>query len=221
MTATNPKLAVFIDCENASAKLLANVFMQKATIANASIKRAYGKAASLQSWQKFLAEHSFQPQLTPPSAIMKDNAADFTMVIDCMHLLHAHPFDEAWLVTCDADFVQLAMHIRTHGVHVTCVGEQKKMPDSLRNACNNFVPYAAKTSAVSAPSKPAPPVAVVKQVVEIFKSLDKPEGVGLSVLGKTLNDRLGKDYKKGYGGLAGFLEKTGLFSIKEKIARLK
>lgn len=143
MSGTNSKLAVFIDCENADPNLAPAFFAHWSHLAKAIIKRGYGDVARLQGWSEVLKEHCYQPILTPHSP-KPANATDFALVIDCLELLHTRRFDEAWLVTSDADFAQLAVHLRTYGVQVIGVGETKTLV-AFRKACNKFLDYRVKS----------------------------------------------------------------------------
>ena len=155
MAANNPRRAIFIDCENADPNLARAFFLKHPHLANANIKRAYGDCARLQGWLEVLKEHLFQPILTPPSA-KRANATDFAIVIDCLDLLHARGLNEAWLVTSDADFTQLAMHLRSHDVKVIGVGDERTLV-TFRTACSRFVDYKPKPIQPSAVSKPKVP----------------------------------------------------------------
>ena len=68
MAATNPKLAVFIDCENLSVSVGSTILTHLPRATNPSIKRAYGDAKALGAWSTFLKEHGFRAILSPPSA---------------------------------------------------------------------------------------------------------------------------------------------------------
>ena len=67
------------------------------------------------------------------------NASDIGLVIDAMDILHSGRFDGFVLVSSDSDFTALANRVREQGIDVIGVGEAKA-PESLRNACNRFIP---------------------------------------------------------------------------------
>ena len=108
------RIALFIDAENASAKHLPAYFKLCRDLGKPAIARCYGNAASLKKWEKAITEHHLMPMLTPPSA-SKENASDFALTIDAVSLLHRGLYDHAVVATSDADFTQLAIHIREHG----------------------------------------------------------------------------------------------------------
>lgn len=153
MAAANPKLAVFIDCENASAKLLLKFFRAKHHLVTAGTKRAFGSEQTLNSkpWKEFFAEHGFELMTTPATA-RKKNAADFALVIDCVVRHKTHAFSRIWLISSDSDFTLLALHLRSPLTKVMCVGEAKT-PQDFRDACNKFYDYKAEHMPTAANAK--------------------------------------------------------------------
>jgi hypothetical protein len=152
---TNPKLAVFIDCENASARLLLKFFSNKHHLMTAGTRRAFGSEQTLNAWKKFFAKHDFDQVKTPPS-VRKKNATDFALVIDCVHKHQTHDFNRIWLVTSDSDFTLLAKHLRSPRTKVICVGEAKT-PDVFRQACNKFHDYKMEPGSLATVSSSTSP----------------------------------------------------------------
>lgn len=60
----SPRLAVLIDADNASAKIVDGLFEEIAKIGEASVRRIYGDFASTRSkaWIDVLARHAIIPQ---------------------------------------------------------------------------------------------------------------------------------------------------------------
>jgi len=135
----SPRLAVLIDADNASAKIVDGLFEEIAKIGEASVRRIYGDFASARSkaWIDVLARHAIIPQQQFAYTTGK-NASDITLVIDAMDLLHSGRFDRFCLVSSDSDFTRLASRIREQGVDVFGFGEQKT-PESFRQACRRFI----------------------------------------------------------------------------------
>lgn len=135
----SPRLAVLIDADNASAKIVDGLFDEIAKIGEASVRRIYGDFANARSkaWIDVLARHAIIPQQQFAYTTGK-NASDITLVIDAMDLLHSGRFDGFCLVSSDSDFTRLASRIREQGVDVYGFGEQKT-PESFRQACRRFV----------------------------------------------------------------------------------
>ncbi|ANT52069.1 NYN domain-containing protein [Mesorhizobium amorphae] len=135
----SPRLAVLIDADNASAKIVDGLFDEIAKIGEASVRRIYGDFANARSkgWADVLSKHAIIPQQQFAYTTGK-NASDITLVIDAMDLLHSGRFDGFCLVSSDSDFTRLAARIREQGVDVFGFGEQKT-PESFRQACRRFV----------------------------------------------------------------------------------
>ena len=135
----SPRLAVLIDADNASAKIVDGLFEEIAKIGEASVRRIYGDFSNVRSkgWADVLSKHAIIPQQQFANTIGK-NASDITLVIDAMDLLHSGRFDGFCLVSSDSDFTRLAARIREQGVDVFGFGEQKT-PESFRQACRRFV----------------------------------------------------------------------------------
>lgn len=132
------RLAVLIDAENISPKTADRVFRKVATMGDAIVRRIYGNCASTHngSWSEAVGRHGIVPQLQFANTPGK-NAADITLVIDAMDLLHGGLVDGFCLVSSDSDFTRLATRIREQGLDVFGFGEQKA-PESFRHACREF-----------------------------------------------------------------------------------
>jgi NYN domain len=193
---TPSRVALFIDAENTSSKDASRVIEICRKHGKLSISRCYGGAASLKKWEKANAEHHIVPMLTLPSAT-KANAGDFAMTIDAVSLLHRGLFDQAVIASSDADFTQLAIHIREHGKGVHGIGETKA-PKSLQTACDSFVELNQRPStAAKANAPPAPAAKKVKvlapspkpqilnaQLEQTFKAMSADGPVSLGQFGK-------------------------------------
>src|SRR6188472_1410865 len=135
----SPRLAVLIDADNASAKIVDGLFEEIAKIGEASVRRIYGdfSAARSKAWAEILSKHAIIPQQQFAYTTGK-NASDITLVIDAMDLLHSGRFDGFCLVSSDSDFTRLAARIREQGADVFGFGEQKT-PESFIQACRRFI----------------------------------------------------------------------------------
>ena len=83
------RLAVLIDADNASAKIVDGLFEEIAKIGEASVRRIYGDFSSTHSkaWAGTLSKHAIIPQ-QQFAYVTGKNASDITLVIDAMDLLH-------------------------------------------------------------------------------------------------------------------------------------
>lgn len=132
------RLAILIDADNASPRIVTGLFEEVAAIGEASVRRIYGdfSGTRLRGWSEVLSAHAVIPQQNFANTVGK-NASDIALVIDAMDLLHTGRFDAFCLVSSDSDFTRLASRIREQGVEVYGFGE-RKTPESFRNACKRF-----------------------------------------------------------------------------------
>lgn len=65
------------------------------------------------------------------------NASDMAMVVEAMALLYTERPDAFAIVSSDADFTPLVMHLREKGLDVYGYG-QKKAPEPFQSACSRF-----------------------------------------------------------------------------------
>lgn len=138
-SSVNKPLAVLIDADNASPKIIESVLMEVATYGTASVKRIYGDwtKPNLGSWKEVLLTHSIQP-IQQFANTRGKNSTDSAMIIDAMDLLYTSRFSGFCLVTSDSDFTRLAARIREQGLTVYGFGERKTPPPFVA-ACDKFV----------------------------------------------------------------------------------
>ena len=154
------RLAVLIDADNASSKIVAGLLAEVAKYGVASVKRAYGDwtTPNLTGWKDVLLEHSIQPMQQFANTKGK-NSSDSALIIDAMDLLYTGRFDGFCIVSSDSDFTRLASRIREQGLTVYGFGE-KKTPEPFVAACDKFIyTHLLKTAVVDeevAEKKPEP-----------------------------------------------------------------
>jgi len=140
MSATdNPKLAVLIDADNASASLVKELLEEVAKFGTATIKRAYGDwtGQQLSGWKDQLNRYAIQP-IQQFAYTRGKNSTDASLIIDAMDLLYADNVDGFCLVSSDSDFTRLATRLRESSKVVYGLGE-RKTPEAFRAACDRFV----------------------------------------------------------------------------------
>lgn len=223
----SPRLAVLIDADNTSSKIVDGLFEEIAKIGEASVRRIYGDFASPRSkgWTEVLARHAIIPQQQFAYTTGK-NASDITLVIDAMDLLHSARFDGFCLVSSDSDFTRLAARVREQGVDVFGFGEQKT-PESFRQACRRFTytenllpaadtggnGAAGTTTPLQPPSSAAP---IIKRVILQMESDDG--WVHLGAVGTQLAN-LASDFDPrtyGFRKLSDLVRKAGAFELEQK-----
>lgn len=223
----SPRLAVLIDADNASAKIVDGLFEEIAKIGEASVRRIYGDFSGTHSkgWANVLSKHAIIPQQQFAYTVGK-NAADITLVIDAMDLLHSGRFDGFCLVSSDSDFTRLAARIREQGIDVYGFGEQKT-PESFRQACRRFIytenllPTAlANDQDAASPRKPLqPPSAATPIIRKVIAQMESEDGwVPLGAVGNQLAN-LASDFDPrtfGFRKLSDLVRKTNSFEIDQQ-----
>jgi uncharacterized LabA/DUF88 family protein len=132
-------LAVLIDGDNATPKVVGGLLAEIANYGTASVKRVYGDwtKPDLKGWKDCLLEHSIQP-IQQFSYTTGKNATDGAMIIDAMDLLYTGRFYGFCIVSSDSDFARLASRVREQDVRVYGFGE-RKTPRPFITACDKFV----------------------------------------------------------------------------------
>ena len=154
-------LALLIDGDNASPKIVVGLMAEIANYGVASVKRIYGDwtGPNLRGWKECLLEHSIQPVQQFAYTTGK-NATDGAMIIDAVDLLYTGRFSGFCIVSSDSDFARLAARIREQGVTVYGFGE-RKTPRPFITACDKFV-YFDVLNASGEPKETAAPKAAAK-----------------------------------------------------------
>ncbi len=133
-----PRLAILIDAENASARHARAVFEAARRLGEASVRRIYGDFSNgrLASWDAAIRIWAVVP-CHQPSHVRGKNAADIALAVDAMDLMYRERLDGVALMSSDSDFTRLAQRLREGGLAVYGFGESKT-PQGFRAACNLF-----------------------------------------------------------------------------------
>ena len=134
-----PRVALLIDADNSPAAKIDLILNELSTFGETSIRRAYGnwKKAELKGWEEILHEHAIRP-IQQFDYSKGKNASDIAMVIDALDLLYTDSPDAFGIVSSDADFTPLVMHLRAKGAAVYGFGA-RKTPEPFVNACSRFL----------------------------------------------------------------------------------
>lgn len=137
--ARKPRVALLIDADNSPASKIDLILNELSTFGETNIRRAYGnwKKQELKGWEEVLHEHAIRPMQQFDYTKGK-NASDMAMVIDALELLYTDQPDAFGIVSSDADFTPLVMHLRAKGAAVYGFGAQKT-PEPFVNACSRFL----------------------------------------------------------------------------------
>ena len=128
-----PPAAVLPGMTDDDVRRAASAELQTVAVGDTSIRRAYGNwtKPGLKSWAAVLHENAIRPMQQYDYSSGK-NASDMAMVIDAMALLYTDRPDAFAIVSSDADFTPLVMHLREKGAAVYGFGEQKT-PGALQD----------------------------------------------------------------------------------------
>lgn len=134
-----PRVALLIDADNSPASKIDLILNELSTFGETNIRRAYGnwKKNELKGWEEVLHEHAIRPMQQFDYTKGK-NASDMAMVIDALELLYTDQPDAFGIVSSDADFTPLVMHLRAKGAAVYGFGAEKT-PEPFRKACSRFL----------------------------------------------------------------------------------
>ena len=224
MTDDNTRLAVLIDADNTSARLIKEMFEELAGYGTITVKRAYGDWTNphLNGWKDVLLGNAISPQQQFAYTYGK-NATDSALIIDAMDLLYSGNVEGFAIVSSDSDFTPLATRLRESGKSVIGVG-QRKTPKAFQEACERFIfleVLAAddKAAAEDAPEEtkedqPRPIQSVLTKALNKVDT-DDEDWASLSALGSHLNrtDPSFDPRNYGYRKLIDLIDATQLFEL--------
>jgi uncharacterized LabA/DUF88 family protein len=229
---TRKTLAVLIDADNASHKVIEAVLSEVATLGTSSVRRIYGDwtTPNLGSWKKQLVDHSIQP-IQQFANTKGKNSTDSAMIIDAMDLLYTGRFSGFCLVTSDSDFTRLAARIREQGLTVYGFGEEKT-PKAFVAACDRFFYTEVLTAPSASGSEEAAPAFRKKTggdlrkdrklISAISKAIDAITGdegdwASLGGVGSSLSKFMPEFDSRNYGyaRLSDLIREIGLFEIRK------
>ena len=132
-------IALLIDADNSPASKIEVILAELAKLGVTNIRRAYGnwKKNELKGWEKVLHEFAIRP-IQQFDVSKGKNATDMLIAIDAMDLLYTDRPDAFGIVSSDADFTPLVMHLRAKGATVYGFGA-KKTPAPFVAACSRFL----------------------------------------------------------------------------------
>lgn len=222
-------LAVLIDADNTSARYARAIFEEIAKLGEANVRRIYGDFADerLKGWRDVMQQLAIVPAQQFNYTIGK-NAADITLVIEAMDLMHRGHLDGFCLVSSDSDFTRLASRLREEGAVVYGFGA-KKTPEAFRNACSRFI-YIENlieaqaeadgrgAAAPQATAKKESPSQAIPIIVKAMEELEDDEGwVQLGGIGSRIPGIAPDFDPRTYGcpNLSSVATKSGGFEIRK------
>lgn len=225
---TDAKVAVLVDCENASPDVLEYALQVAAQFGRVVLRRGFGNQNALANkWQEALVRRAFTPCLQYTYSSGK-NTSDIALAMDAIEAMFDGRADTFCLVTSDSDFAGLCRKLRERGATVHIVGEAKT-PEALRNASDQFFEWAPAEPAAAAesaaqPAKPAAPPKPkqrpksVVNAVRLMAAETTDGRVALSALGSYLR-RMDPGFTPqamGHSGLASMLKTYDLLTLRQE-----
>jgi uncharacterized protein (TIGR00288 family) len=132
------KIALMIDSENVSPKYIKSVMNEIAKYGKIVIARFYGDLNNLsKEWHITAQDFAIKPMHQYNVASGK-NAADMALALDAQEMMYQQKVNTFFLVTSDSDFTPLAIKLKEGGMHVVGVGNEKKVSNAFKTACNEF-----------------------------------------------------------------------------------
>ncbi len=133
------RIALLIDCDNASHNSIKGVLDELAKHGMVNIRHAHGDwdSPNLSGWKDKLHENAIRP-MQQFAYTKGKNATDSAMIIDSMDILYSDTVDAFALMTSDSDFTPLVLRILESGRQVFGFGE-RKTPDAFIKACAPFI----------------------------------------------------------------------------------
>ena len=146
------RIALLIDADNAPADKIDEILTELSTLGVINVRRAYGNwtKSGLNSWQTKLLEYAIRP-VQQFDYSKRKNASDMAMTVDAMDLFYADRPDAFGIVSSDADFTPLVMHLRSKGAAVFGFGAAQT-PKPFVNACSRFLYLEGLGSELESPS---------------------------------------------------------------------
>lgn len=171
------KVALFIDCENISYRLIDEIIKRLSEVGEVCVKKAYGdwRSSGIKNWEESLIKYSIEPIhiITGNRTLEKNseekggkNSSDIKITIDVMNTLHSGTIECIALASSDSDFAPLAQEIRSRGIPAIGFGE-KKARDDYRNAFSNFEELSLLETSVNNLSKNKELISMLKNAVEM------------------------------------------------------
>ena len=162
------RIALLIDADNSPAGKIEAILGELSKYGTINVRRAYGnwKKSELKAWEEQLHEFAIRPMQQFDYSKGK-NASDMAMIIDAMELLYLDEPHAFGIVSSDADFTPLVMHLKSKGAAVFGFG-QKKSPEPFQRACSTFlfVENLGTESAQLANSESSLPIAIESETLQ-------------------------------------------------------
>jgi uncharacterized protein (TIGR00288 family) len=171
------RIALLIDADNAPADKIDEILTELSTLGEISVRRAYGNwtKPGLGGWQARLLEFAIRP-IQQFDYSKRKNATDMAMTVDAMELLYTERPDAFGIVSSDADFTPLVMHLRSKGAAVYGFGAAQT-PLPFVNACSRFLYLESLVSETDAETEGRPEAAPTATMASAVATAERNENV--------------------------------------------
>jgi len=212
-----PRIALLIDADNVSRDGVEQALANLSTVGDASIRRAYGDwfDTRLKRWEPLLRSARIR-SVQQFGYTKGKNATDMALTIDAVSLLFTERPDGFAIVSSDADFTPLVMHLREHGVDVYGYGSPKT-PKPFRDACTTFVALTAAEKAAAVPEVKRAEDATALLTKAVRAKADKTGWARVQAIRQAVGAKSAFDPKTyGSATLSKLLVATGRFEIRNE-----
>jgi uncharacterized protein (TIGR00288 family) len=201
------KIALLIDSENISHTYIKSVMNEIAKYGKIVIARFYGNIQKLSGeWHQTALNYAIKPMHQYYVATAK-NAADMAMALDAVEIMYQEKVNTFFLVTSDSDFTPLAIKLKEGGMHVIGVGNEKKVTQAFKSACNEFKYFEYLEDEEDTSQTNGQTIDIEQVIKDIIIENGTNNHMALSQLGNILKNRF-SDFdtrKYGYKSLSGLV----------------
>ncbi|HUF56405.1 MAG TPA: NYN domain-containing protein [Thermohalobaculum sp.] len=200
--APRSRIAVLVDADNVESHQIEFALEQAAAHGTVTLRRAFGRLASIRGRERALTELGFSVEVALPAARNRKDTADLLLAQYAVRLAERQAVDLIALVSSDSDFATIARGIAESGVPALGFG-RADTPQALREACMSFTPFpgpapAKKAAAEGKPAKVSDRDAQkLKRVIDA--SLNRKGRARAQTIGTQVNRAFDGDYKKHFG----------------------
>ncbi|MCF8460989.1 MAG: NYN domain-containing protein [Flavobacteriales bacterium] len=133
------KLALLIDADNTSPKLISEIISEVGKYGKITIRRSYGDFTNIHliNWKDILNTYAIRPVQKFAYTYGK-NSTDSALIIDAMDIMHDGLVNGFCIASSDSDYTGLALRIREQGLFVIGIGKSET-PQAFQRACEIFV----------------------------------------------------------------------------------
>lgn len=123
-------VAVFVDGDNVPSSFAGRILRIARSLGRLSVAKVYGNKQAIECWRDAF---SFQLVYSGDGK----NATDVLIAVEATDLVLTNPVQSVVMCSSDADFSHLVRYIRSKGINVVGMGEDKTKAQ-MRHACSEF-----------------------------------------------------------------------------------